>query len=122
MSWLSLSTRKQQRKQQKDLFISSSLVVCTLNKRKILQQAQSTKSKCTSPCRHKPQNIQFIFEGSRFFCQTCELIITVLNLNQLLLQLFTVDPVVILSCLQSKRQMYTIVQAYTNIMRLLQHF
>lgn len=116
-----LITRKQERKQQKHLFILSSLVICTLNKRKILLQAQSTKSKCTSPRRHKPQNIQFIFESSRFFCQTCELIITVLNLNQLLLQLFTVDPVVILSCLQPKRQMCTIAQAYTNTMRLLQH-
>lgn len=53
--------------------------------------------------RHKPQHIQFIFESSRFFCQAGELIISVLNFYQLLLQLLTVDPIVILSSLQPRK-------------------
>lgn len=51
----------------------------------------------------KPQNVQFIFECPRLFCQAGELVVAVLDLNQLLLQLLTVDPVIILRRLQPER-------------------
>lgn len=56
---------------------------------------------------YKPQNIQFVFESSGFLCQARQLVVTVLNLHQLLLQLFTVNPVVVLCCLQSAKPLET---------------
>lgn len=52
---------------------------------------------------YKPQNIQFIFKSSGFLRQARQLVVTVLNLDQLLLQLLTVNPVVVLCGLQSTK-------------------
>lgn len=52
---------------------------------------------------YRPQNVQFILESSGFFCQTRQLIVAMLDLDQLFLQLFTVDPVVVLGGLQSTK-------------------
>lgn len=59
------------------------------------------------PSNHKPQDVQFVFESSGFFSQAGQLVITVLNLYQLLLQILTVDPVVILGSLQPKARKFT---------------
>lgn len=56
---------------------------------------------------YKPQNIQFVFESSGFLRQTRQLVVTALNLDQLLLQLFTVNPVVVLGGLQSTKSKET---------------
>lgn len=56
---------------------------------------------------HKPQNVQLVFESSGFLSQAGQLVVPVLDLDQLLLQILTVDPVVILGSLQPKERKVT---------------
>lgn len=48
-----------------------------------------------APGQALPKNIYLIFQGSGFLSKTCQLIVPVLKLNQLLFKLLTVNTVII---------------------------